>query len=192
MKRLALVLLLLWPLTGDAQQLVRVRDADGKVVAELTVAAGASVEVLPPGPGPQPNPRPLPDIVPNPAPNPNPTPVNPPAPPPQPAPNVGPVKHVVVVRDDTPGVMTAAQQAALRDPALRAQLLAKGLSWHVFDIGSVEVQQKPPAGLGYAKWFAGPPNLKAPALLLLDAQGKLVRGVPLPADAAGLIAAVGN
>jgi hypothetical protein len=180
-------LLLAGPLFG--QTVVRIKDDRGNVVAELTIPANGGVEVIHPGPvNPLPNP-----VPPNPVP-PQPLPPNPPPPLP-PAPVVGTAKHVVVVRDDTPGVMTAAQAAALRDPALRAEVSRRKLFWHVFDVASAEVQSPPPAGKGYAKWLASgkeaQPGVRTTGLFLLDAQGRLVvPGVPLPADAASILAAI--
>lgn len=182
---LAAVLLATVAASAAAQTIVRIRDAAGQVIAELTVAAGSSVEVLNGPPGP----RPLP---------PGPVPPIPPAPPlpPAPAPATA-VKHVIVIRSDQPGAMSPGQLALLADPALQAQLRQRGLSWHVFEVNSAEVQRRPPAGLGYAKWLGDPalaagPNLQAPCLLLIDNAGKLARGLPLPADAAGLLAALGE
>jgi hypothetical protein len=174
-RRLALTLLLLAaPAWG--QTTVRVKDSAGNVVCELTIPAGGGVEVIHPGPGPGPNPPP---------PNPQ-----PPPPSPQP-PNAGPVKHLVVIRDDTPGAMTGPQLASLRDAQVRAAVAQRGWAWHVFDVNSVEVQKPRAAGgLGYLKFVQQVGA--APCVLLLDAQGKLARGYPLPVDSAALVASFGG
>lgn len=189
---LALLLAVPWP--ALAQTTVRIKDANGKVVVELFVAAPGSVEVLPgpPGPGPAPQPEPPPNPVPPPNPLPPPAPV--PPVPPNPAPVAGPVLHVVIISDTTAGAMTPAQFAALSDSALRVQLKAKKLEYHNFDVKSAAVQQLPPTGLNYKKWLAGGanavPGVGTTALLLLDAKGRLAKGMPLPADAASILAAV--
>jgi hypothetical protein len=175
-RRLALALLLL-AAPAWAQTVVRVKDNAGNVVCELTIPAGGGVEVIHPGPGPNPPP--------------------PPPPPPNPAPNAGPVKHLVVIRDDTPGAMSGPQLASLRDPQVRAAVAQRGWAWHVFDVNSAEVQQpKAQGGKGYVKWlnnpnFAPAPNLKVPCIFLLDNDGRPARAFPLPADSAGFIAALG-
>jgi hypothetical protein len=166
------------PLFG--QTVVRIKDDQGRTLIEFTVATG-SVEVTHPGPV-------------NPPPGPPPPPVNPP---PVNPPNVGPVKHFIIVRDDRPGAMSAGQLAALRDPQLRAAVAARGWAWHVFEVSSVEVQQPPPTGKGYSRWLNNgnltqAPNLTAPCVLFLDAQGKLVRGVPMAADTASIVANFGG
>jgi hypothetical protein len=185
MKRVAVLLLVLFaPAWAAGQTVVRVKDNAGNVVCELTIPAGGGVEVIHPGPGPGP--------APNPGPTPPPSPPNPPPVPPSPQPpNVGPIKHLVVIRDDTPGAMSGAQLAALRDQAVRAAVAQRGWAWHVFDVNSVEVQ-KPRAqgGLGYLKFVQQVGA--APCVLLLDAQGKLARGYPLPVDSAALVASFGG
>ncbi len=167
------------------QTLIRVKSADGKVVCEVTIPAGGAYDITHPV-GPEPLPPPTPVPVP---------PIQPPVVPPNPPVVVGKIVHVVVIRDDTPGAMSGAQQAVLRDAALRQQLQSKGVFWHVFDVNSVEVQQKPPTGKGYAKWLNNGNlpqalNLAAPCVFYLDAKGALVKGIPLPETSAGVLAPI--
>jgi hypothetical protein len=194
MKRsLAALAVLLSGVAAVAQTVVLVRDGGGNVVARLEVAPGGRVEVIPsPGPQPGPSPQPQPEPGPSPQPQPNPQ----PQPQPQPGPNVGPATFLVVIRDDRPGAMTPAQLAALRDANLRAQVQSRRLGWADLDVGSDAVQKpKAQGGLGYGVRFGGQPSLVeraggAPCLLLLDGRGQLVKGLKLPADAAGILAAI--
>jgi hypothetical protein len=195
---LALLIGLPWP--AFCQTTVRILDGKGNVVCELTVPTPGSVQVLP-GPGPQPVP-PIPPPIPPPNPAP-PAPVPPPAPLPPP-PVTGPAAHVIIIRDDAPGVMSAAQAAALRDRALRDAIEALGLKWHVYAVDSNEVQLMPGTkdkngkdlgGHGYSIWLPGgpkaQPGVKTTGLFVTDNKGLLVRpGIPLPQDSAGILAAV--
>lgn len=165
---LAAAVIALWAAASFADLIVHVRNAKGEIVASMAVPPGGYTETIErPATGPTPTP--------NPNPNPNPSP-----------PSVtGPAKFISLIRDDAPGRMTSGQLAALADPNVRAQITAAKLLFSEFDVNSAAVQQPPPQGLNLKQRMVEA-GVSAPCLILFDAQGRVVRGVPLPNDPAGV------
>lgn len=135
------------------------------------VSTPAVCRVVIQGPAPAPTPAPTP-----PAPSPG------PAPPPAPAPAVKAAWAIVVI-DNT--ARTPALAALLTSPTLAAALKARGVSWRVLDVNDPYVASK-----GYAKWVTAAGG--APALVLLTAEGDVIKSVKLPVDETSVLALIPN
>ena len=111
---------------------------------------------------------------------PRPPPIPDPKPQPKPEPLAG-VAWAVILEESAQRTPEIA--AVLGDLKYWQGLKAKGIDWRVYDKDSPDAKSK-----GFLE-FAAPVGL--PALLLMDATGKVLRGVKLPATTAGVDAILG-
>lgn len=114
------------------------------------------------------DPKPDPDPKPKPEPDPKPAPVS--------------ASWVIVVEETTQ--RTPATSAVLSDLAMWRRIEAKGVKWRLYDKDSADAKAK------QYDQFAAPVGL--PAVLLLDAGGKVVKAVKLPATAGELESLAGG
>jgi hypothetical protein len=156
-------------------------DAAGKPKRSYAFWTVVVVAAPGPAPGPAPSPSPAPSPAPAPAPSPSPKPSPAPEPPPAPAPPDGVKGKLwsVLILPDTPDL---AQSAARTDPALRAAMAARDVTFRSYLASESEVNS-PLWAAALAK--AG----GAPAVIWMTAEGRFLRATKAP-DAPAVLAAL--
>lgn len=124
--------------------------------------------------GPIPGPAPAP-------PKPTPVPPNPSPAPPAPVPT-GPLKAVAVFNLNQLATLPASQRDLRTNGEMYRQLQAQQVQWMAYDVSAQAISSP--------DWQAILSKTGVPALVILDDAGKIYAKQPLPADAAGVLAAV--
>jgi hypothetical protein len=106
----------------------------------------------------------------------------PPKPEPQPDPTPVPIAATWVLVIEESAMRTAPIALLLNDFAMWKRLEAKGVKWRIYDVDSPDVKAK--------KYDVAVSGVGVPAVLMLDAAGKIVKVAKLPATAAELEALV--